>query len=324
MKSLIKHISNNIKDDLNDYNKSLINSIESNVKLINTIVKYILNHKGKTFRPILCILSSRLNGTPNQMTYLSAATVEILHVATLLHDDVVDDAEIRRGWPTVNKIWNNKLTILVGDYMFSKSLKNISLLKNFESIEILSSISERLSEGEILQIENAINKNISEEVYFKMVKDKTASLLGASCKLGYISSSNDENKENIQKFGEYLGIAYQLKDDLFDVMGKVDVIGKKSNLDLKKNMLTLPYIHMLNSVEASKRKEIISKLKYHYKKRDLKNIKLLINRYNGIEYTEQKINEYTDLAFKELNVFEDSLYKDLLIDSLKFNNQRNF
>lgn len=324
MKNLIKHISNNIEEELKDYNRSLNNSIKSNVKLINTIVKYILNRKGKTFRPILCILSSRLNGSPTDTTYLSAATVEILHVATLLHDDVVDDAEIRRGWPTINKIWNNKLTILVGDYMFSKSLKNISLLKNFESIEILSSISERLSEGEILQIENAINKNISEEVYFKMVQDKTASLLGAACKLGYISNSNGKNKGNIQKFGEYLGIAYQLKDDLFDVLGKVDVIGKKSNLDLKKNMLTLPYIHMLNSVETNRRKEIISKLKYHYNKQDLKNIKLLINKYNGIEYTEEKINEYTALALKELNVFEDSIYKDLLIDSLKFNNQRNY
>ena len=322
MKSLIKQISSHILDDMIRYEKCLENSTASNVKLINTIVKYILNHKGKTFRPILCILSARLNGKPNEMTFLSAATVETLHVATLLHDDVVDDAEIRRGWPTINKIWKNKLTILIGDYMFSKSLKNISLLKNFESIEILSSISERLSEGEILQIENAINKNMSEEIYFKMIQDKTASLLGASCKLGFISNSNSDNKEHIQKFGEYLGIAYQLKDDLFDVIGKVDIIGKKSNLDLKKNMLTLPYIHMLNAVDANNKKEIISKLKYHYNKKDLKNIKKLIDQQNGIEYTENKITEYTQLAIQELNVFEDSIFKNLLIESLNFNSKR--
>ena len=145
----------------------------------------------------------------------------MLHVATLLHDDVVDKSYIRRGWPTINKIWGNKLSVLIGDYMFSKSLSNISSFNNFEHIKILSDISRRLSEGEILQIEHAKFKNMSEDIYFEMISDKTASLISASCKLGYLSVSNDDKKNNIEIFGEYLGIAYQLKDVLFDVIGTI-------------------------------------------------------------------------------------------------------
>ena len=162
MKTLIKNISNEISDDLLVYNELLVKSLDSKVNLINKILKYVIKFKGKQFRPLLCILSARLVGSPNNTTFLSASTVEMLHVATLLHDDVVDESNIRRGWPTVNRIWNSKLAILIGDYMFSKSLNNISQLENFEHIKILTNLSQRLSEGEILQIENAINKNIAE------------------------------------------------------------------------------------------------------------------------------------------------------------------
>ena len=245
MNSMIAKISNELSDDLKLYERALKESLKSKVNLINTVVNYALKRKGKRFRPLLCILCSRLDGTPNKKTFLSASTVEILHVATLLHDDVVDDAEIRRFWPTINKVWKNKLAILIGDYMFSKSLKNISKLDDIDSIKILSDTSDRLSEGEILQIENAINKSMSEEIYFKMVSDKTASLLTSACVLGFkstITNLSNKNKEleSIKNFGEYLGIAYQLKDDLFDIIGKLDNIGKTSNLDLKKKYVNSP------------------------------------------------------------------------------------
>ena len=210
MKKIINHISSELKNDLEKYNKYIEKSLESNVNLINKVMKYVIKFKGKQFRPLLCILSARLVGKSNDMTYLSASTVEMLHVATLLHDDVVDKSYIRRGWPTINKIWGNKLSVLIGDYMFSKSLSNISSFNNFEHIKILSDISRRLSEGEILQIEHAKFKNMSEDIYFEMISDKTASLISASCKLGYLSVANDDKKNNIEKFGEYLGIAYQL------------------------------------------------------------------------------------------------------------------
>ena len=324
MKKLIQNISDVISDDLDVYNKFIINSLDSKVELINTILKYIIKFKGKQLRPILCILSARIAGKPNDTTFLSASTVEILHVATLLHDDVVDGSGLRRGWPTVNKIWNGKLAILVGDYMFSRSLNNISKLNSLEHIKTLSNISQRLSEGDILQIENAINKNMSEEVYFQMIADKTASLISASCKLGYISVSNDDNKNNLENFGEYLGIAYQLKDDLFDVIGKLDQIGKPSSLDLKKNIMTLPYIHVINSVSSKRRNNIVNKLKFHAKRNEFKKIKNLIHENGGIDYVYKKIEEYSNKAYDEINRFPESIYKKLLIDTVEFNIDRKF
>ena len=325
MKPIIKEISEFIKDDLKHYEKSLVKSLNSDVNLINSITKYIIQRKGKRFRPLLCILCSRLEGEPNELTYMSASAVEILHVATLLHDDVVDDAQLRRSWPTVNSIWKNKLSILVGDYMFSRALKNFAMLKNINSIEILSKLSERLSQGEISQIENAMKKNMSEETYFKMIADKTASLLSASCMLGYLSvQDNNHKKENLKNFGNYLGISYQLKDDLFDVLGKIEKTGKSAKMDLKKNILTLPYIHMLNKVNKRTKKNIIRKLKYHFKRKDLKEIEHLINEYGGIQYTKNKIADFTEMAISELNVFSESEYKTLLIKSANFNVERDF
>ena len=322
MKKIINHIASELKDDFVLYNKYLSDSLESKVGLINKVLKYVIKFKGKQFRPMLCILSSKLAGNSNNMTFLSASTVEMLHVATLLHDDVVDKSYLRRGWPTINKIWGNKLAILIGDYMFSKSLDNIASYNDFEHIKILSNISKRLSEGEILQIENAKTKNMSEEIYFKMISDKTASLIGASCKLGYISVVNDNKKNNIEKFGEYLGIAYQLKDDLFDVLGKLKDIGKPGILDLKRNMLTLPYIYVLNNIKN--KNIILSKIKYYTKRNDFDNLKNIIYNNGGVEYTNNMIEEYSSKAYDQLECFDDSKYKSLLIDTIEFNRERKF
>ena len=320
MKKIINHISRQLKDDIVLYNEYLSNSLESKVGLINKVLRYVIKFKGKQFRPLLCILSSKLAGKSNEMTFLSASTVEMLHVATLLHDDVVDESYLRRGWPTINKIWGNKLSILIGDYMFSKSLDNIASFNDFEHIKILSNISRRLSEGEILQIENAKTKNMSQDIYFKMISDKTASLISASCKLGYISVLNDIKKNNLEKFGEYLGIAYQLKDDLFDVLGKLEETGKPAMLDLKRNMLTLPYIYVLNNVKN--KNKILTKIKYFSKKDDFNNLKDLIYSNGGVEYTEKMIEQFSNKAFEELKVFNDSKYKSLLIDTIEFNRIR--
>ena len=322
MKKIINHIASEISEDLVLYNEYLSDSLNSKVGLINKVLKYVIKFKGKQFRPMLCILCSKLNGNSNNMTFLSASTVEMLHVATLLHDDVVDESYLRRGWPTINKIWGNKLAILIGDYMFSKSLDNIASFNNFEHIKILSNTSKRLSEGEILQIENSKTKNMSEEIYFKMISDKTASLIGASCKLGYISVVNDEKKDNIEKFGEYLGIAYQLKDDLFDVLGKLKDTGKPAMLDLKRNMLTLPYIYVLNNMKN--KKIILSKIKYYTKRNDFKNLKNIIYDNGGVDYTNNMIEEYSKKAYNQLKYFDDSKYKKLLIDAIDFNRGRKF
>ena len=322
----INNIKNPINEDIVFFNSMLKNNLKSNVKIINSIVGYLMKTKGKQFRAILALLCSRLNGkAPNDSTYLSAITVEILHVATLLHDDVVDESDVRRGWPTINKIWKNKLSILVGDYLFSKALHNISQFNDLNCINTLSNISKRLSEGEIMQIEKAIDKDISEEEYYKMVADKTASLISASCYLGYYSNDKDKNRgEAIKNFGEYLGIAYQIKDDVFDVVGNIDNTGKKSNLDLKKNMLTLPFIYCLSKLDSKEKSSFLKKIKKSSSKSNLSEIKAMVDKLGGLAYAQNKIEEFSDLARNELSKFEDSVFKKSLLLAVDFNCKREF
>ena len=326
MKSIIKIISKPIDDELIIFNQFFKETLQSDVKLINYVINYIIRLKGKKFRPILCLLCAKLNGHDcNEKTYLSASIVEILHVATLLHDDVIDESDIRRSWPSVHKIWKNKLSILVGDYMFSKALVNTASLNDLDSIKELSVLSNRLSEGEILQIQKAYKKDMDEKIYFKMIADKTASLISASCYLGYKSTQNNQDfNESIKKFGEYLGIAYQLKDDLFDITGNINDLGKPTSLDIKKNILTLPYIYMLNNLNDSERRKLLRQLKYYVNKRELNKVKNIIKEHGGIDYTENKINKFSEKAIDILDNFSDSKYKDALISIIEFNKNRNY
>ena len=324
MKKIVQDMIYPISQDFRDFNIFLEKNLHSKISIINTITKYLIKNKGKQFRSILCLLCSKLTGEKiNERSFLSASTVEVLHVATLLHDDVVDDSDIRRGWPTVNKIWKNKLSILVGDYLFSKSLTNIAKFKDLNCVNILSDISERLSEGEIMQIDKAINKNMNEEEYFKMISDKTASLISGSCYLGLYSTNQDKELcSTIKDFGEHLGIAYQMKDDLFDIIGNINNTGKKSNLDLKKNMLTLPYIYALSSLDSIEKRQFLIKIKKHASQSDIDNIKKIIIDSGGIEYTENKIIEISDKAKKTLDKFPESNYKEALTLAVDFNINR--
>ena len=327
MKTLFNKISYPIKDDMVYFNKFFKENLQSSdIKLINSIVHYLCKTKGKQFRVILCLLCSRLTKkTPNEQTYLCATTSEILHVATLLHDDVVDDSYIRRGWPTINKIWKNKLSILVGDYMFAKALINITELNDLSCIKVLAKISKRLSEGEISQIEQAINKNMDEKTYFKMIADKTASLISAACYLGFYST--DKNKilgESVKKFGEYLGIAYQIKDDIFDVLGNLSNTGKKSNLDLKKNMLTLPYIYSISNLNNKNRNDLLIRIRKNISKSNIKRIKEIILKNGGIEYSREKLLYFSKMAEDELDNFPTSICKDSLYKAIKFNIDREY
>ncbi len=326
MKKIIKDMSKPISSDLKKFNNFLYKNLSSEVSMINSVVKYMIKTKGKQYRSILCLLCSRLEcKEPNELSFLSASTVESLHVATLLHDDVVDDAKIRRGWPTINKIWKNKISILIGDYLFSKSLINISEFNDLHCIDVLSNISKRLSEGEIFQIEKAINKNMSEKEYLKMIADKTASLISAACYLGFYSNNKDKIKgQSIKNFGEYLGIAYQIKDDVFDIIGNIENTGKSSNLDLKKNMLTLPYIYSMNNLNKKDKRDFLIQIKRHISKKNINKIKNMIIESGGIEYSMKKIKELSDMAIKELDVFPDSDYKKSLILAVNFNISRKY
>ena len=299
-------------------------SLKSDVKIINTIIGYISKKKGKRLRPQLCLLSARLCGEPTENTFKAAALIEMIHVATLIHDDVVDDAELRRGWPSINRIWKNKLSILVGDFMFSKALSNMIHLKNFDVLNILSSTAERLSRGEILQIEKAIKKNMTEEVYYKMVSDKTASLFSAACELGGLTVVEDEDKGHaLANFGEKFGLVFQIKDDLLDITGNIEGLGKPAGFDLKKNILTLPLIYLFENLDHSETKAVRRQLKNHVKKSELRKIRKLIEKYGGIQFAENQIERLSNEAQTELEIFPDSIYKDSLLAALKFNSHRN-
>ncbi len=320
----IENIKEYIKNDFINFQKTFDESIKSDVSLINTVINYIVKRKGKQIRPTLCLLSANLCGTPNINTYVSASLLEILHIATLIHDDVVDESDLRRGWPSINRVWKNKIAILIGDFMFSKALSNMIKLKDFEALNVLSTTSDRLSRGELLQIEKAIKKDMTEKTYYKMVNDKTGSLFSASCKLGALSVTKDNSKiVALSNYGEKFGLIFQIKDDLLDILGDIDRLGKPAGYDLKKNMLTLPLIFILNKLEGKRRKLFKSQLRVSVKKNQLNKIKNIIIENGGIEYAKNKIKEFKEDAIQELEIFDDSPIKESLVTVLEFSSSRN-
>ena len=317
-------VTSPIRENLIRFEAVYRESLHSDVKLINTIIRYISRKKGKQLRPRLCLLSAGLCGEPNENTYRAAALIEMIHVATLIHDDVVDDSNLRRGWPSINRVWKNKLSILVGDFMFSKALTNMIHLKDFDALDILSSTAERLSQGEIQQIEKAIKKNMTERIYYQMVSDKTASLFSAACKLGVMTVTEDNDKrEALAKFGEKFGLVFQIKDDLLDITGNVEGLGKPAGFDLKKNILTLPLIYLFENLPASEVRVVKRQLNNHVKKSEIREIRKLIEKHGGIQFAEYQIDRLSKEAQDELNIFSDSIYKDSLLAALKFNSHRN-
>lgn len=271
--------------------------MRSRVALIELISSYLLRQKGKKIRPILVLLSAKLCGTINRRTYIAATLVEMLHTATLIHDDVVDDAKMRRGFPSINAVWKNKIAVLMGDYLLSRGLLHALENDEFNFLTITSRAVKRMSEGELLQIQKNRKLNVDEETYFKIISDKTASLITACCELGAASTtSNQSHVKSLGEYGENLGIAFQLRDDLLDYIGKPKLMGKSSGSDLKEKKLTLPLIHALKNASKKESKEIIKTIKNGYDSKARQYIKDFIKEFNGVEYTIQKTNEFCDAA----------------------------
>ncbi len=239
--------------ELNEFQKTFERALKSDVKLINTVGKYLIKRRGKRIRPALTILTANLCGKASESTFRSAAMIEMLHIATLIHDDIVDEASFRRGWPSLNRVWKNKIAVLMGDYVLSQSLINMVKMRNFEILEVIGDTAEKLSSGEMLQIEKNLTKKMDEETYFKMISRKTGSLISSACELGAITSSGKtEDREVMRAFGDNLGIAFQVKDDLLDLVGNELETGKETGADIKKNLMTLPLIYTLtNSPKSS-------------------------------------------------------------------------
>ena len=313
-----------ILDDLKTFDIEYKRAVKSDVPLINTITKYMMRKKGKNIRPSLTLLSARLCGEPTINTYRAAAMMELLHVATLIHDDVVDDATIRRGFPSLNFVWKNKLSVLIGDFLLSKALINMIRIKDFDALERISITAEKLSAGEILQIEKSMTRSMDEATYFDMIGQKTASLIATSCELGAITTTKKEiDRKSTYDFGHNLGIAFQIKDDLFDIIGSEFETGKNSNSDVKKNMITLPLIHAKSKMSRIQKRELNKLLNKNKKnKRILSSIRELIMEAGGIQYSIDKMEEYSNLALKAISDYPDSPIKVSLIDLVSYNGSR--
>tara|TARA_Y100001970_G_scaffold32094_1_gene39966 strand:- start:197 stop:1186 length:990 start_codon:yes stop_codon:yes gene_type:complete len=318
-------ISDPIKEDIKLFQKEFDASVKSDVKLINLITKYIVTKRGKHIRPILTILCSRLCGEPTLNSYRSAAMMELLHIATLIHDDVVDDATLRRGRASVNSVWKNKASVLMGDYLLSKALSNMISLKDFDVLERISKTAEKLSTGEILQIEKSFTKSMTEDIYYKMINQKTASLIATSCELGALTTTkNEKDIKATFDFGDNLGMAFQIKDDLFDLLGSENDTGKNSGGDVKKNMLTLPLIYSYENLPRSQNRRLRSIMGNKKKsKRDMKQIQELVDSAGGFQYSRQKLDEYSQKAIDSITEYPASPIKESLINLVSFNVTRS-
>lgn len=319
----LKKISEPIQVELETFKKEFREAMRSKVALVDLISKYLLRQKGKKIRPILVLLSAKLCGDINKRTYVAATLVEMLHTATLIHDDVVDDAKMRRGFPSINAVWKNKISVLMGDYLLSRGLLHALENDEFDFLKITSRAVKRMSEGELLQIQKNRKMQVDEETYFKIISDKTASLITTCCELGAASTtSNGKHISLLGEFGENLGIAFQLRDDVLDYIGKKKIMGKSSGTDLKEKKLTLPLIHALRNSSKKESKEIINILKNGFDKRERQTIIEFINEYNGVNYTIQKTGEFCDAAKSKILNFKNSETKTVLMSFADFIGER--
>ena len=320
----LKQITPPILDDIDIFKTEFKEALNSEVKLINSISGYLLKNRGKTIRPIMTLLCARLCGNPTKNTYKAAVMMELLHVATLIHDDIVDDAKIRRGKPSIKHIWKNKISVLMGDFILSKALINMVGLKDFDALDLISRTAEKLSAGEIMQIEKSLTRNMPKNVYYDMINQKTASLIAASCELGAITTTKvSTDRKSTFDYGENLGMAFQIKDDLFDFLGSENQTGKDHGGDVKKNMLTLPLIYSIENasrIGRNRLKSLVRKKKKSVK--ILKEINDIIYDSGGFDYAKKKLDEFSDKATDSISSYADSEIKKSLINLVIFNKER--
>lgn len=295
-------------------------SMISNVALLNRITHYIVRRKGKQMRPMFVFLVAKMvsNGQFKERTYRGASIIELIHTASLVHDDVVDDSNRRRGFFSLNALWKNKIAVLVGDFLFAKGLLLSIDNDDFDLLKHISIAVREMSEGELLQIEKARELNITEEVYFDIIRKKTAALIAACTAIGAASMDVEKAEiEQMRKFGELIGIAFQIKDDLFDYTE--EKIGKPTGIDIKEQKMTLPLIYTINHSSKKERRWLINSVKNHNKnKKRVKEVIEFVKESGGIEYTIEKMKEYQAKATEILNVYPDSPYKDSLLTMVNY------
>ena len=317
---VVEHIKSPIQNEMELFEQKFKESMKSKVPLLNRITHFIIRRKGKQMRPMFVFLVAKLvsDGNFKEKTYRGAALIELIHTGSLVHDDIVDDSNQRRGFFSINALWKNKIAVLVGDYLFSKSLLLSVDHNDFDLLKLVSIALKEITEGELLQIEKARQLDITEAIYFEIIRQKTATLIAACCGIG--AASVDAPEEEIQKmrtFGEQIGIAFQIKDDLFDYTE--EKIGKPTGIDIKERKMTLPLIHVLNKVSSQEKRWLINSIKNQNKNRKrVKKVIAFVKEHGGLEYAIKRMHDYKNQALNILQPYPDSEYKSSLIEMVNY------
>ncbi|MBK9023742.1 MAG: polyprenyl synthetase family protein [Saprospiraceae bacterium] len=318
MSKQLDQIKQPVKEELERFEKHFRKAMKSNVALLDKIMFYIVQRKGKQMRPIFVFLSAKAAGGTTEATYNAASLVELLHTATLVHDDVVDESLERRGFFSINALWKNKIAVLVGDYLLSQGLLLAVNNNEFSLLRILSRAVKEMSEGELMQIEKARKLDIQEAVYFDIIRQKTASLIAAACEAGAVSAGvSPEVSEQFRVFGEKVGIAFQIKDDLFDY-GTQDV-GKPLGIDIKEKKMTLPLIYALQNTDRHTKKHIINLIKNHSKdQKSVKEVISFVHASGGLQYAESRMMDYCREAIDLLKTLADNDASKSLVELIDY------
>ncbi len=319
----VEDIKRPVKKEMALFEKKFKSAMKSDVALLDKITHYIIKRKGKQLRPLFVFLTAKMFGPVQEGTYTAASLIELLHTATLVHDDVVDDAFERRGFLSINALWKNKIAVLVGDFLLSQGLLLTTSENRIDLLNIVTKAVKSMSEGELLQMEKSRKMDITEDVYYKIIEQKTASLVAACCGTGACSVTNNQDIiETMEKVGVYVGMAFQIKDDIFDYGFSKD-IGKPTGIDIKERKLTLPLIHVLQKVDKKNKRMIINTIKKD--KQDPVKVNKIISiviENGGIQYAENKMHEYKNLALKELDQLPNSPAKDSFIGLIHYSINR--
>ena len=321
--SALAGIKKPVEIEMDEFEVYFSRTMRSDIPLLNIILNYVLRRKGKQMRPLLVFLTARLNGEIAESTYIAATCIELLHTASLVHDDVVDDAHERRGSLSINALWNSKIAVLLGDYLLSTGMHICVEKSRYDMLEIISEAVKSMAEGELLQLQKARKLNIKEEDYYKIIISKTAALLSACTACGARSVSEDTETIQLMKdFGENIGIAFQIRDDILDYEG-TGLTGKTVGNDIKEKKITLPLIHALEQSANSKKRHIINIVKNRKKTRtEIGEVISFVMDYGGLEYAELKMNQYRDKALAILDSYPESEVKESLREFVHYTTSR--
>jgi len=322
--SKLEEIRNPVRLEMKEFDKRFKAAISSNIPLLNVVTRYVLRRKGKQMRPLFVFLSSKLTGEITESTYTAASLIELMHTATLVHDDVVDESNERRGVFSINAIWKSKVAVLLGDYLLARGLLLAVEKKDYDLLEIVSNASKEMSEGELVQIQKSRSLNIDTETYYEVIRKKTASLIAACTASGASSSGADQDViDLVYEMGINIGMAFQIKDDLFDYQPH-GLIGKPTGNDIKEKKFTLPLIYALNQAEAGKRRSLIRKIKNGNRSQKVVNeVVRFVNEMEGIAFAVEKMQDFKSSALEILYTFPDSPSRTSLRDLVEFTVSRN-